>query len=248
MNEICLSQYGAGKIDETKGQPHRVLIVLGPPGAGKGTQCKKVAETLRIPHISTGEILRDHVRRATATGRRVKSIMESGDLVPDSLVLSMLAERITQGDCANGFILDGFPRTREQAESLDLYLSARNRTVAPLVIRLVVPQVSLLKRLASRHICPTCEASYSETIQPPRVWGKCDVDGTPLTARLDDRRETALERLRVYEEQISPIIAHYKKCDSALEIDGDRLVDDVTIEILRIIKNRSSRVSAFEIQ
>lgn len=228
-------------------QSHMVLILLGPPGAGKGTQCKRLVEALQIPHVSTGDILRDNVRRGTELGCRVKGIMDAGGLVPDALILDMLGERITQSDCSGGFVLDGFPRTREQAESLDQYLSTVSGPAA-LVVRLTVPQPSLLKRLSTRHICPSCGAGYSSSVQPPRAPGQCDVDGSSLMAREDDREETILERLRIYEQQISPIVGHYSQNDAVLEVDGNRPVEEVTAEIQRVIRFKRGGVAKAGLQ
>ena len=161
--------------------------------------------------------------------------MDSGSLVPDTLVLDMLSERIAQPDCGRGLILDGFPRNRGQAEWLDLCLNGLNQRSTPLVIRLAVSLPSLLRRLAARSICPVCGVGYSTSVRPPRVPGKCDGDGSPLVARKDDREETILERLRIHEPQISPIVGHYSEHDAAWDIDGDRSVEEVTAEILSTI-------------
>jgi adenylate kinase len=206
-----------------------------------------LVEALRIPHISTGDILRAHVRRDTEVGRRVKGIMDEGNLVSDALVWEMLSDRIAQSDCARGFLLDGFPRTREQAESLDSYLSLCNgpkRNPHPIVIRLVVSQKSLLQRLAGRQVCPSCGTGYSAHLRPSKVAAVCDIDGATLMIRGDDRAAVTFERQRVYESQIVPILSHYSKRDAVLEIDGDRPAPAVTQEILNsITAARSALVS-----
>jgi adenylate kinase len=227
----------------TKVEGQLVLILLGPPGAGKGTQCKRLLETLRIPHISTGDILRQNVRNQTTLGRRVKEILKSGSLVPDGLILDMLAERIVNPDCDKGFILDGFPRTRKQAELFDMSLSQWRtsfRHSTPIVIRLVVPRSSLIKRLAVREVCTTCGEVYSPHAHPALVSGRCDSDGSILVVREDDRVETIHERFRIYEQEISPIVDHYSKCDSVLDVDGNNAVEEVTAEILRTFLLRAS--------
>ena len=226
-------------ISELKGRHHKVLILLGPPGAGKGTQCKRLTESLRIPHISTGDILRDNVRRGTALGCHAREVMDRGALVSDVLMLNMLAERIASADCASGFILDGFPRTLQQAEALDAFLfqlDESKRCCGPLVIRLVVGQSSLLRRLAGRRICPSCRAVYSTHLRPSRVLGLCDADSSPLVVREDDRQEIVLERLRTYEQQISAIVHHYSIQGRVLDIDGNQTEEQVAAQILEVIK------------
>jgi adenylate kinase len=215
-----------------------VVIVLGPPGAGKGTQCKMLAGNLRVPHISTGEILRENIRRDTELGRRVKATTEEGRLVPDDLVTNMLIERIDEADCAEGFVLDGFPRTRKQAALLDLGLSAHadaGQSSQRLVVRLIVSQRCLLKRLAGRKVCPACQTVYGVHQHQPKMPGMCDADGALLVTRQDDREETIAERLQSFDQQISPIVDHYARRCCVLEIDGDRPVDEVTSGILRTI-------------
>jgi adenylate kinase len=220
----------------------RILILLGPPGAGKGTQCKRLADTLRIPHISTGEILREHVRQNTVIGRYVKETMSTGSLVPDDLVLEILAERIQESDCVSGFIVDGFPRTQEQAQLLDKRFSIPAGRISPLVVRLVVPHGVLLERLATRYICPACGTGYNKSALSPRVTGKCDHDGISLVVREDDRYETVFGRLRIYEEEISPILEHYSQHCPILHIDGNCLIDDVTSEILQGIERKQEEI------
>lgn len=162
--------------------------------------------------------------------------MNTGGLIPDGLVLEILGERIRKADCGRGFILDGFPRTQQQAELLDHRLSIPGQRMPPMVVRLVVPHGILLERLATRDICPRCGAGYSKSTDPPRVTGKCNFDGVSLVAREDDRCETVFGRLRIYEEEISPILEHYSRHGVVLRVDGDRPADDVTAEILRGIE------------
>lgn len=221
-------------------EPHfrMVLILLGPPGAGKGTQCKKLVEAVGLPRISTGDILRDNVFRNTKLGREVREIMERGNLVPDALVFDMLSERVAQNDCLSGFILDGLPRTREQAQLLDLYLSkeAKGRnSLSVMVIRLVVDRLSLVRRLTGRRICPTCGQVYSIHTRPPRTRGICDFDGCALVAREDDREGSILERLRIYEERVSSIV-DYLGHSNVVEVNGERRVEEVTEEIIKEVR------------
>jgi adenylate kinase len=222
--------------------PRTLLILLGPPGAGKGTQCSRLADVLQIPTISTGDILRDHVRRVTPLGQQVREIMDVGGLVSNALMMDMIADRIGHADCSRGFILDGFPRTREQAESLDDLLSSGRTLWSVRVVRLMVSNASVLERLASRQICPVCGSVYGSAARPPRVSGICDADAAPLTVRSDDRRETVLQRLKIYGEQIAPILDHYARSTGVLEVDGDLPVEEVTADILWRVRSCRSRL------
>lgn len=185
-----------------------VLIMLGPPGAGKGTQAAMLQEKLQIPHISTGELLRDHVRRDTQLGKKAKNYIENGQLVPDALILDMLFARVSQKDCVNGYILDGFPRTLAQAEALQERL--KNRP-APIVINLELSDAKIIERLTKRVVCETCGTPYHLSYSPPKVSGICDKCQGKLIQRSDDTEEVITKRLKVYHEQTAPLIAYYKK-------------------------------------
>ncbi len=222
------------------------IVLLGPPGAGKGTQAKLIAETYGIPQISTGDILRDNVARKTELGVKAKEIMGRGDLVPDELVCGMVADRLTQADCVRGFILDGFPRTVRQAEWLDAQLgkmragqdSKRQQAYAPpVVIRLVVEYTQLLQRLTGRRSCPTCGLIYNVYYQPPKVQGICDVDGTRLVTRRDDTEEVIAERLKAYEQLTLPLVEYYGARGRLIEVNGDQPVEGVMAETFRAIEN-----------
>jgi len=219
------------------------IILVGPPGAGKGTQAKKVAEIYGIPQISTGDILRANVAQGTELGRKAKEIMARGDLVPDDLVNAMVAERLKQEDCARGCILDGFPRTVFQAEWLDNHLkdkffdSKRGRSLPPIVIEVKVGYNDLLQRLTGRRSCPNCGRIYNVHYQPPCVEGICDLDGSNLVLRPDDREEVIAERLRAYDRQTLPLVNYYQKSGRLRTVNGDQPVDVVTAEILRAIEN-----------
>jgi adenylate kinase len=180
------------------------------------------------------------IRRGTALGRRVKAIMHQGNLVPDTQVFDMLAERIGHADCTRGFVLDGFPRTYSQAKSLDYYLAeqASRGRMALSVVRIVIHKTVLLQRLGGQRICPVC-ASVFNIDKPPRVSDRCDFDGSPLEVRGDDREETILERLRVYEREILPILGHYSQNATVLEINGERPVGTVTAEVLKALRHVS---------
>ena len=222
------------------------IVLLGPPGAGKGTQAKLIAETYGIPQISTGDILRDNVARKTELGVKAKEIMGRGDLVPDELVCGMVADRLVQADCVRGFILDGFPRTVRQAEWLDAQLekmragqdSKRQQAYAPpVVIRLVVEYNQLLQRLTGRRSCPTCGLIYNVYYQPPKVQGICDVEGTPLVTRRDDTEEVIAERLKAYEQLTLPLVEYYGARGRLIEVNGDQPVEAVMAQTFSAIEN-----------
>jgi adenylate kinase len=219
------------------------LILLGPPGAGKGTQAKKIAEVFSIPQISTGDILRANVAAGTELGKKAKAIMESGELVPDSVVCDMVAARLVEADCARGFILDGFPRTVAQAEWLDAYLEGnvfKNQQCSgmpAIVIEYAVDYNSLLRRLTGRRSCPTCGRIYNVYFQPPRVADTCDVDGSKLVLRKDDDEKVVSERLKEYERKTLPLTEYYKAKGRLRVIDGDRGMDAVTNDTLDILEH-----------
>ncbi len=212
------------------------IILLGPPGSGKGTQAKKIVERYGVPQISTGDILRDNVARGTELGRKAKAVMERGELVPDDLVCGMVAERLQQADCAKGFILDGFPRTVAQAEWLDSLLQGKffeNKKACrkpPVVIDIAVGYNTLLKRLAGRRSCPSCGRIYNVHFQPPRVPDTCDVDGAKLVTRKDDSEAVIEERLKAYERQTKPLTDYYRRQGRLREVDGERPVEQVTAD------------------
>jgi adenylate kinase len=219
------------------------IILLGPPGAGKGTQAKRMMAIFGVPQISTGDILREHVQRGTGLGQKASLFMDRGELVTDDLVCEMAAERMNRPDCLRGFILDGFPRTVVQAEWLDRYLQTRLfdtnglKRIAPVVIKINVEYNKLLRRLAGRRFCPSCGRIYNINFQPPRVPDRCDVDGSPLIARPDDREEVIAERLKAYENQTLPLVQYYGAKGRLYELDGDRPMEVVMNEALGAIEN-----------
>ncbi len=207
------------------------LILLGPPGAGKGTQAKLLLERYGIPQISTGDILREAVRKGTQLGTQAKSYMDRGALVPDDVVVGIIRERIMAEDCRRGYILDGFPRTIRQAEALDRMLKGTGARLDA-VVSLTVDDRVLIGRLAGRLTCPACGAMFHETANPPKKAGTCDACGTALVVRKDDQLETVTNRLKVYREQTAPLIEHYAKSGLLKEVDGLGTIEDVLDRIV----------------
>jgi len=216
--------------------PRRAMIFLGPPGAGKGTQAKRITESLGLAHISTGDMLRDHVSRGTALGLKAKPIMERGDLVPDEVVLGMVAERLALPDRSCGFVFDGFPRTLAQAEELDKVLQ-RQGCGKPLVVHFVVDPEKLLRRLAGRRTCATGGEIYNIYDQPPKVEGRCDVDGGELIQRPDDAMEVVRGRLAAYEGQTMPLVDYYHRRGVLVDVDGGAGVDAVARLLLQAMES-----------
>jgi len=231
----------AGAGDERKFAPGPILLV-GPPGSGKGTQAKAVMGAWGVPQVSTGDLLRGNVAGSTDLGRKAKEIMGRGELVPDDLVNQMVAARLAEPDCARGFILDGFPRTLAQAEWLDSQVAGFGASLPGLprlpviAIQLKVDYTRLVRRVTGRRNCPTCGSIYNVYLQPPKVDERCDLDGTPLQRRSDDTEEVFSDRLRVYEAQTEPVAAHYRAMGRVEELDGDQPVDVVTERILAEVK------------
>jgi len=222
------------------------IILLGAPGAGKGTQAKLIAATYGVPQVSTGDLFRENVARGTELGLKVKEVLSRGELVTDGLVNDMVAERLGHPDVRRGFILDGFPRTVGQAEWLDGYLKSRQlrdgsaapfSALRPLVIQVVVRYNQLLQRITGRRTCPTCGRIYNVHFQPPKVEGICDVDGGRLIVRPDDTEEVVAERLKAYERQTLPLVAYYKAKGQVVDVDGEQPVEMVAAQASRAIEN-----------
>lgn len=202
------------------------LILFGAPGSGKGTQAKLAGQELGVPHISTGDILRQSVKDGTPLGLKAKAFMDSGALVPDDLMLDLIRERLGRPDAAKGFLLDGFPRTVAQAEGLDGLLSGLGMKVDA-VVSLEVDAEELVRRLTSRRMCPRCGAIYNLISQPPRAEGVCDACGSALEQRADDRRSTVENRLAVYREQTSPVMDYYRSQGLLTPVDGSKSPEEV---------------------
>jgi adenylate kinase len=218
----------------------RALIFLGPPGAGKGTQAKRMARQLGIPHLSTGDMLRDAVARATPAGLLAEPIMDRGDLVPDDIVLGMVEERLSHRDSANGFIFDGFPRTLPQAEELNAILQRRGLGL-PLVIEFRVSPETLVRRVAGRWTCSVGGETYNVLERPPKVPGICDNDGGVLVQRDDDRPEIVKERFAAYERQTKPLADYYRTHGVLEVVNGDAPVEEVTRALNDILKRAEGR-------
>jgi adenylate kinase len=209
------------------------LVLLGPPGAGKGTQAERIKNRYGLAHLSTGDMLREAVAEGTEVGRQAKDIMAAGRLVPDDLIIRLVEERVGQPDCAGGFVLDGFPRTRGQAEALDMLL-ARHGQKLDAVVEIAVDDDTLVERIAGRFSCANCGAGYHDRFKPTRTPGVCDACGsTELTRRPDDNAETVRARLRAYHDQTAPLLPYYRDKGLLVTVDGVAEIDQVTEEIIR---------------
>jgi len=224
---VALEQRPVGKLD-------RAVIFLGPPGSGKGTQAKVLADKYGVPHLSTGDMLRDHVANGTLLGLKAKPIMERGELVPDSLVLKMVAERIERPDCSRGFVFDGFPRTVAQAKYLGELLRAHGLR-QPFVIHMVIGHTLLIRRLTGRRTCKVGGEIYNIYDRPPKVEGICDNDGGELIQRPDDREEVIRARLLAYDKQTSPLVNFYRRLGLLYEVDASKSVPEVEQEIVQAV-------------
>jgi adenylate kinase len=206
---------------------HRAVILLGPPGAGKGTQAQRIATRYRLPHLSTGDMLRDNIGRETPLGRQAKPLMDRGQLVPDEIVLSMVEERISQPDCAGGFVFDGFPRTLGQAEDLERIVK-RQKFDYTIVLHMVVDPDLLMRRLTGRRICKANGHIYNIYDRPPKADGICDVDGSELMHRPDDTERVIAGRLDAYESMTRPLVDYYKGQGLLVAVDAMAKADAVT--------------------
>jgi adenylate kinase len=210
------------------------LILFGPPGAGKGTQAERLQGDFQLPFISTGDMLRNNVKEETSLGTEAKSYMDAGDLVPDELIVAMAADRLQEEDAADGFILDGFPRTLAQAEALDNQLAKLSRRVTAALL-IDVPDEELIRRLSGRRVCVKSGHNYHVDFDPPKNEGVCDQDGSRLIQRDDDKPEVIENRLRVYHEQTEPLVEHYDEQGLMRRIDGTRPATEVHDHIRAVI-------------
>ncbi len=209
--------------------------MLGPPGAGKGTQAKKISAQFRIPQISTGDMLREAVKNGTALGKMAKSFMDQGGLVPDEVVIGIVKERLAAPDCSKGFILDGFPRTIPQAQALDRVAGELKKNIGA-VVSLEVDAKELMERLCGRRTCPACGAMYHVTFNPPKAEGKCDKCGGALIQRDDDKEETIRTRLTNYDKSTAPLIEYYKKAGKLKAVKATGDIGDIYAKIVKILQ------------
>ena len=211
------------------------MVLLGPPGAGKGTHAKILSGLYQIPHISTGDLLRTQIQKGTSLGKQAKSFIDSGKLVPDELVIDMVRERLSQPDARNGFILDGFPRTVEQAKALDRMLGEQ-KTPLNLVLEFDTSEKVIVDRLSGRRACGKCGANYHVRNIPPKREGVCDICGSVLVQRKDDTPDTIHKRLKVYEEQTAPLIEFYKERKLLVAVNGDLEIEPLQKELLESLQ------------
>jgi adenylate kinase len=217
----------------------KFIVLLGPPGAGKGTQAQIISKTLDLAHVSSGDIFRENLKNQTDLGKLAQTFMDRGALVPDDVTIAMIRERLGRPDCNNGALLDGFPRTPTQAKALDNMLSENNQKI-DCVPYINVPGEVLVERLGGRWTCPKCGYVYHEKFNPPINLGTCDKDQSELYQRVDDKADTVKKRIDVYWEQTSPLIEYYRKNGTLAEIDGTQAIEIVTSQLLEAILRSNS--------
>jgi adenylate kinase len=206
------------------------IVLLGPPASGKGTQAARLREMLNLPHVASGDLFRENLKNETGLGLQARAYMDRGELVPDDITIAMVMDRLSRPDCANGALLDGFPRTIAQAEALDRALAARGHAIH-VVLSVVVPDKVLVERVSGRRLCRVCGEAYHVRFSPPRQPEVCDKDGGELYQRDDDQPETVRKRLKVYWEQTSPLVDYYCQRGLLVEVNGDQLIDAVTADL-----------------
>lgn len=210
------------------------LVLLGAPGAGKGTQAAMLAEEFKVPHISTGDIFRNNIKNGTELGKKAKDYIDKGLLVPDEITVGIVKDRLIQKDCEKGFILDGFPRTIPQAEYLDKVLDEMDMPLDN-ALNIYVPDEKIIERMSGRRTCPACGASYHIIYNPTRIEGKCDNCGASLIQREDDKAETVKKRLETYNKQTEPLIDYYRAQRKLLNVSGQGKIEDINSEVLKAL-------------
>lgn len=211
------------------------IVLLGPPGAGKGTQAEVISKEMNLAHISSGDLFRENLKNQTELGKLAQGYMNRGELVPDDVTIAMVKDRLSRPDCEGGALLDGFPRTPAQADALEEMLESMGQKVNS-VPYISVPAKTLIERLGGRWTCPTCGRVYHQVYNPPQTPGICDADGTRLIQREDDKAETVERRIHVYMEQTAPLINYYRQKGLLVEIDGTKSIDEVSREILAALQ------------
>jgi adenylate kinase len=211
-------------------QEPRFIVLLGPPASGKGTQAAYLREALKLPHVASGDLFRENLKSETELGLKAKAYMDRGELVPDDVTIAMVMDRLGRPDCADGALLDGFPRTIAQAEALDAALASQGHKIS-VVPYIAVPDEVLVERVAGRRLCRTCGEAYHVKFNPPQQSGMCDNDGGELYQRDDDKPETVRKRLKVYWEQTSPLIDYYRRQGILVDINGDQAIEAVQAEL-----------------
>ncbi len=214
----------------------KYLILLGAPGAGKGTQAQILREKFGLAHISSGDLFRENVSKQTPLGKLAKSYMDKGELVPDDVTISMVMDRIARPDCEKGVVFDGFPRTAAQAKALDIALAKEGKKISAVLLVNVRDEI-LIERLTARWTCPTCGSVYNRLSSPPKIEGKCDKDGSALTQRDDDKPATVKNRLTVYYNQTAPLIDFYRNAGTLRETDGEQSIEKVQAAIVKIVES-----------
>ncbi len=218
----------------------KYIVLLGPPGAGKGTQAKLISDKMKLPHISSGDIFRENTKNQTELGKLASGYMNRGELVPDQLTIAMIADRLSRPDCESGALMDGFPRTPAQAEALAEMLAKLDGQVV-VVPYITVPEADLVERLTGRWTCRTGGHVFHVKFNPPKEAGKCDFDGSELYQREDDKSETVVRRIRVYLEQTAPLIDYYKERNLLKEIDGRQSIEEVSARVLAILPEQAAQ-------
>jgi adenylate kinase len=211
----------------------KYIILLGAPGAGKGTQATILREQLGLAHVSSGDLFRENVAQQTPLGVLAKTYMDKGELVPDDVTIQMVMERIARPDCARGVVFDGFPRTQAQAQALDTALAREQKHIGAVLLIQVRDEI-LLERLTARWSCPVCGAVYNRLTNPPRIAGQCDKDASALTQREDDKPDTVRRRLDVYRQQTAPLIEYYRRKGLVRQVDGEQTIEQVTAAVVQI--------------